>query len=276
MKKCFKRTISLSLCVAMLSSLLTAFAVFPSKSTTSNINEVYVDIATNTLMVKTDTDTFEVVMTESNGTVTFSQYNNGEFSHSVSQVLTPSQIDANVRMPSGSVYVGTAKYTGDQQAFEPLYHMDVKVYRKITTVSPVTYKPQNNVLTLADFANKIVSILSIPIGFANPIAGACISGATLLAGGKISWEQNKIPALSCTRKNHTYTLVHYGDAPVYYEGEEITRTGTEYVVIDKDYPERLNDTHLSGLIVYQKDNRAAIDIYNSMYYYSTWSFLEWA
>lgn len=124
--------------------------------------------------------------------------------------------------------------------------MNVKIYRSITNNGTASYTPKNGVLTLAQFANALMSVLSILAGVVNTVAGAAIAGATFVAGKWLSWQTP--PTLSCNKSTYYTTLVRYGDTPVYYE----------------------------GLVVDAKDSRSAESVYKAMYNYSAWSFIGWA
>lgn len=144
----------------------------------------------------------------------------------------------------------------------------------MTSGGTTEYTPLNNTLTAANLASTLVAVLGIPIGFVNPILGAIISGASLLAGEIISWQQSKIPHLACTTYNHSARFGHYGNAPIYDQGYGPTLTGKKYVVMDtNEQSEYSGNIFYTGMVIENKDNQTADKIYNALYSYTPYAFV---
>ena len=273
MRQTLKQITSLFLCCALLTSV-SCFSFATERDLESIIN-VSINSEQNTLTVKTTEDTYRLIVVEEGSNYIIREYKSGLLvDEIISSTASPSTKASPFRVPSGRGYFATAKYTGDLYGLDPLYHMNVKIYRSITNNGTASYTPKNGILTLAQFVNDLMSILSIPAGVVNTVAGAAIAGATFVAGKWLSWQTP--PTLSCNKSTYYTTLVHYGDAPIYYEGEERNFTGTRYVVSDSNHSSSNGDKYYEGLVVDAKDSRSAESVYKAMYNYSAWSFIGWA
>lgn len=273
MRHGLKKIISLVLCLSLISSFLSCYA-----SAYTGGNRVTVSSDENMMTIETtDGNVIQIEIEEVEDAYIIRQYTDGEF-------VDEARLDKNymlrnngLRQASTRVYVGRANYKAGFYNLDYEYDIAVSVYRNTTINTSDEYTPKNNVLTVADFIAEVVSVLSIPIGLVNGIVGAFLAGASYIGGKIISWQESKIPELSCTSYSYVYDLYHYGNAPIYNEGECINRSGAKYVVTNNnEESEYIGNTYYEGLIVESQSVKAAEDIYHSLYIYTPFEFVEWS
>ncbi|MDY4182177.1 MAG: hypothetical protein SOY13_11260 [Pseudoflavonifractor sp.] len=276
MRKTVQRLLSFSLCLSIIANcsvtLGTTHSEVDFEPSSSNIT--FVDTSDpQTLVVKTDNgNTFKVVTTIENDYIVAREYINGLLSSTAtaafSECYSPSSSSLSTRALK---YFGTVNYLGDTWMSNPPHNMSVKVYRDYTT-DMASYAPPNAMLTLAQLVTNLVSVLAIPIGIANTVAGAVISLGTIGANGLISWA--KAPVMSCIQETHTSSFTIYGNAPIYDPGTVKTGSGMKYTVKDANHPS-INDVYYEGVVVDAKDMRTAESIYHHLFYYTDWDIVGW-
>lgn len=273
MKTLAKKILSLILSFAVIA--MSSVCVAAENPNESEILNVSISDDTKLLTVETTKDVIELRIDETIDNYVFRQYTNGEL---VDEVFLNKDYMVNQTTPQSRAtsFFGTVRYEADWWQMQYLYTISTDVYRNVTTSSPVVYTPPNNALTMAQLAANIAGGLSIPIGFLNAAIGAIIAGASFITGNLVSWAQSKTPHLVCTKYSYALTFYHYGTAPVYEQGESISRQGTKYVVINtNEQSEYAGETFYEGLVVETKNTQTADNIYHSLYSYSPYDIIGW-
>jgi len=237
------------------------------------------DEESGTLTLETsDNNIYEIVVKEENGMVICQQYNNGVLFDEVSTPLPQPEQLYNTPAPLVSgTYYGTVHYTG---GMNPTYTMSVDVLRSASSTAEwptVTYTPPSVSMTLAQLTSDITLLLGLPMVFASKVAGLVVAALGIISEGYIRWYNKTNPPLTCRRFDYSYTLVHHGTAPVYYEGEEIQRYGSKYLAyaVDDYSKTFLNETYNEGLVIESRNAKSAEYIYYALYYYPQWSYIKW-
>ena len=275
MKTLFRRFVSLLLCLSIVSSFTVSHATDFGDS--GEVKSISTSSDGMILTIETTEDIIQVKTTETEDAYILRQYTNGVLVDEV--FLEKGYLSPGIAMmrAGNRVYVGKANYRAGYYQMDYEYDISVSVYRTTTIERSEVYRPINGKLTIAQFVADAASALSIPIGLLNTAVGAIMGAVSFIGGKYISWEESKIPALSCTGYHYDYDLYHYGNAPIYETGECINRTGAKYVVESKNsQADYAGDIYYEGLLIESQHSQAADDLYHELYSFTPYKFVNWS
>lgn len=278
-----KRAISLFLVLALVVGVCPATFANEDPSPEGNVLSSSFDEETGTLTIVTTDQTVTVTLEDVGGNTIISQFNDGVLVDQEVCAIPNQSIDAPEQQiidslevlaanASHKYFMGTVYYTG---GMDPTYTMNVKVYDTYTDPIQTEYTPPSGTLTVAKLVNRVSTILGLPAAAASSWVGVVISIIGIISGEYVIWKEGHQPHLTCDKYEHTFDMYHYGTAPIYYNGQLITRRGTHYFVKDTNHESSTANNYYEGFFIHGPTAEDALTIYYELYRYPQWEYLRW-